>query len=41
LQTDRLGGLPVRALQIELSVDSGESMMLQKIRHVCFGDVDS
>ena len=41
LQTDRLGGLPVRALQIELSVDSGESMMLQKIRQVCIGNVDS
>ena len=41
LQADRLGGLPVRALQIELIVDSGESMMLQKIRQVCIGNIDS
>lgn len=37
LRTDRLGGLPIRALQIELMVDSGEPLMLQRIREACAG----
>ena len=32
LQTDRLGGRPVRALQIKLTVDSGEELLLEALR---------